>query len=622
MNKNIKLTIVLALLVHVAMAQTTKQGNGYQYFVDLTNVKNDKLQVELITPKFTQNEVVYNIPKTVSGTYSNDDYGRYVSKFEAFDKKGKKLKVTKLNVNSYKISKAKKLSSLKYLVDDSWDSPEIAGGHIFEPTGSNIQKDTMFAINTHAFFGYFDNLQNTNYQIRFKKPAGFYGGSSMEPSSSTASEDVFNMPNYHLLVDAPILYAKPDTSIIHIGGAKILVQLVSPNKMAKASEIAENIKTLLEAQKEYLGGKIPVDKYAFLIVLANVLPGNSYGALEHSYSSFYYLPEASSEDLSQTIKDVASHEFFHIVTPLSIHAEQIANFDFNQPKMSKHLWMYEGLTEYAAGHMQIKHGLIEMPLYLSMLREKVMVMKNQFKDNLPFTEMSANVLDKYKDEYSNVYNKGALIGLCLDIKLRELSKGKYGTQNLMRDLAKTYGKDKAFKDDELFDKITELTYPEIRQFFAKYVEGPEPLPLADILNSVGIVFAESEKARSINLGNVGLSYNPTSKRLYVAGLGNLNDFGKKLGYQVGDELVSLNGKSISMESYQKVVTEFKETAKEGDPFEMVIMRKNASGEMQEVKLAATLEGSVSTVKNVLRLSENPTEDQLRLREYWLDPARN
>lgn len=622
MNKNIKLTIVLALLVHIAMAQTTKQGNGYQYFVDLTNVKNDKLQVELITPKFTQNEVVYNIPKTVPGTYSNDDYGRYVSKFEAFDKKGKKLKVTKLNVNSYKISKAKKLSSLKYLVDDSWDSPEIAGGHIFEPTGSNIQKDTMFAINTHAFFGYFDNLQNTNYQIRFKKPAGFYGGSSMEPSSSTANEDVFNMPNYHLLVDAPILYAKPDTSIIHIGGAKILVQLVSPNKMAKASEIAENIKTLLEAQKEYLGGKIPVDKYAFLIVLANVLPGNSYGALEHSYSSFYYLPEASSEDLSQTIKDVASHEFFHIVTPLSIHAEQIANFDFNQPKMSKHLWMYEGLTEYAAGHMQIKHGLIEMPLYLSMLREKVMVMKNQFKDNLSFTEMSANVLDKYKEEYSNVYNKGALIGLCLDIKLRELSKGKYGTQNLMRDLAKTYGKDKAFKDDELFDKITELTYPEIRQFFAKYVEGPEPLPLADILNSVGIVFAESEKARSINLGNVGLSYNPTSKRLYVAGLGNLNDFGKKLGYQVGDELVSLNGKSISMESYQKVVTEFKETAKEGDPFEMVIMRKNASGEMQEVKLAATLEGSVSTVKNVLRLSENPTEDQLRLREYWLDPARN
>jgi predicted metalloprotease with PDZ domain len=621
MFKKILTTSALVLSIATVWAQKVSQNNGYQYFVDLTKVTNDKLTVELVTPKITQNEVVYNIPKTVPGTYSNDDYGRYVSGFEAFDKKGKKLKVNKLSVNTYKILKAKKLFKLKYMVDDTWDSPEIEGGHIFEPTGSNISKDTLYAINNHAFFGYFDNQKNLPYQISFTKPAGFFGASSMEASSSTASKDVFDASNYHLLVDAPILYARPDTTILNIGGAKILVALVSPNKMAKSAEIAENIKTMLEAQKEYLGGKFPVDKYAFLIVLANVQPGSAYGALEHSYSSFYYLPEASSEDLSQTVKDVASHEFFHIVTPLNIHAEQIANFDFNQPQMSKHLWMYEGLTEYAAGHMQIKHALIEMPLYLNMLREKILVMKNQFKDDLSFTEMSANVLDKYKDEYQNVYNKGALIGLCLDIKLRELSKGRYGTQNLMRDLAKTYGKEKAFKDDELFDKITELTYPEIRSFFAKHVEGSQPLPLTDILNSVGISFAEAEQVRSINLGNVGLSYNPTTKRLIVANTDNLNDFGKKVGYQMGDELVSLNGKSLTIETYQEVTGHFKDTAKEGDPFEVVVMRKSEAN-LVETKLSATLTGSVSTVKNVLKLNENANEDQLKLREYWLDPSRN
>jgi predicted metalloprotease with PDZ domain len=602
-------------------AQNIKQNTEYQFVVDLNNVKNDKLEVTLTTPKVDQKEIVYNIPKTVPGTYSNDDYGRYVSGFKAFDKKGKKLKVSKIDVNSYKISKASKLNKITYLVDDSWDSPEIKGVHIFEPTGSNIQKDTCYAINTHAFFGYFTDMKAVNYNITFKKPTGFYGSTSMEMAKTNEKEDLFIMPNYQKLVDSPILYTKPDTTILNIGGAKILVSLFSPTKQATSKEIAENIKNMLESQKDYLGGKLPIDKYAFLIVLADLQYGAGFGALEHSYSSFYYLPEASSEELSQTVKDVASHEFFHIVTPLSIHAEQIGDFDYNNPKMSKHLWMYEGLTEYAAGHMQIKHGLIEMPLYLSMLREKIITAKG-FNDNLPFTEMSADVLVKYKEQYNNVYAKGALIGLCLDIRLRQLSDGKYGTQNLMRDLSKTYGKNVSFKDDELFDKITALTFPEIREFFTKYVEGPETLPLIEALKSVGIEYAISEKVKSINLGNVAVSFNPETKRLLVANIKDISEFGKKVGFKEGDEFISLNGKALSMETFQKVIGDFKENAKEGDNFEVVMMRKNAKGVFEEKKLSAILESGESTLTNVVRLTDSPTNEQIKLREAWLDPLRN
>lgn len=620
-KKNLIIYLIFSVVSLNIFAQNVNQNANYQYNIDLNNVVNDELQVTLIAPKITQKDIVFNIPKTVPGTYSTDDYGRYVSNFKAFDKKGKKLKVNKQTVNTYKISKANKLYKITYNVDDSWDSPEIEGVHIFEPTGTNIQKDTCFAINTHGFFGYFTDMKAINYEITFTKPAGFYGSTSMEAVKTDANEDVFLMPNYQTLVDAPILYSKPDTTILNIGGAKILVSVVSPTKKSTSKEIAENLKILLEAQKEYLGGSFPVNKYAFLIVLADVPMGTSYGALEHSYSSFYYLPEATSEELSQTIKDVASHEFFHIVTPLSIHAEQIGDFDYNNPKMSKHLWMYEGLTEYAAGHMQMKYGLIEIPMYLSMLREKILYMKGQ-KDNLPFTEMSADVLVKYKDQYQNVYNKGALIGLCLDVKLRQLSNGNYGTQNLMKDLAKTYGKNVSFKDDELFDKITALTFPKIREFFTKYVEGPEPLPLNEVMNSVGIMFNDSEKVKSINLGNVALSFNPETKRLFVANTNNMSEFGKKVGYEVGDEFISLNGKPLTMETVQEVIGDFRENAKEGDPFEVVLMRKNNKGEFVEKKLSAVLEANESIMTNVLRLVDNPTEAQLKLREAWLDPTKN
>lgn len=612
--------MLMASCTKKAVVNSSQSSNGstYQYSVDLTKVENDKLEVTLINPKISTDEITFRLPKTVPGTYSTDDYGRYLSDFKAFDSKGNQLTTNKLDVNSYTIKDAKKLHKISYKIDDTWDSPEIKGTKIFEPTGSDIVAGKEFSINTHCFFGYFDGMKQVPYQVTFTKPDGFYGATSMVAKSSTATTDVFEMNNYMDLVDAPILYTQPDTTVLKIGGADILVSVFSPNKKATSKEIAANINTLLEAQKEYLGGKLPIKKYAFLIVLSDNPNLTSYGALEHSYSSFYYLPEGTSQALSQTVKDVASHEFFHIVTPLNIHSEEIGNFDYNDPKMSKHLWMYEGLTEYAAGHMQAKYNLITLPKYLDMLRQKISTMKSM-KDNLPFTEMSANVLDKYKNQYMNVYNKGALIGLCLDIKLRQLSDGKYGTQNLMQDLSKTYGKTVSFKDDELFDKITSLTYPEIRQFFATYVEGKEPLPLTDILQSVGIEYVAEATTKQASLGGIAIGFNQATNRLKVANIDKVNDFGKAMGYKANDELISINGKAMDMMSVQSVMNEYSANTKEGEMVTVEVARKNAEGKEEVVKLSAPAILVEAKQRNVLKLAENPTAEQLKLRNAWLKP---
>lgn len=602
----------------VVSSPQSSNGSSYQYSVDLTKVDNDKLEVTLINPKIDTDEITFRLPKTVPGTYSTDDYGRYLSDFKAFDSKGNQLTANKLDVNSYTIKDAKKLHKISYKIDDTWDSPEIKGTKIFEPTGSDIVANKEYSINTHCFFGYFDGMKQVPYQVTFTKPNGFYGATSMVAKSSTATTDVFEMNNYMDLVDAPILYTQPDTTVLKIGGTDILVSVYSPNKMANSKEIAANINTLLNAQKEYLGGKLPIKKYAFLIVLSDSKTMTSFGALEHSYSSFYYLPEGTSEALSQTVKDVASHEFFHIVTPLNIHSEEIGNFDYNNPKMSKHLWMYEGLTEYAAGHMQAKYELITLSKYLDMLRQKITTMKSM-KDNLPFTEMSANVLDKYKNQYINVYNKGALIGLCLDIKLRQLSEGKYGTQNLMQDLSKTYGKTVSFKDDELFDKITTFTYPEIRQFFATYVEGKEPLPLTDILQSVGIEYTAEATVKQASLGGIAIGFNQSTNRLKVANIDKVNDFGKAMGYKANDELVSINGQAMEMMSIQAIMNEYSANTKEGETVTVEVARKNAEGKEEIIKLSAPAILVETKQKNVLRLTENPTAEQLKLRNFWLKP---
>ena len=192
---------------------------------------------------------------------------------------------------------------------------------------------------------------------------------------------------------------------------------------------------------------------------------------------------------------VASHEFFHILTPLNIHSEEILEFNFLDPVLSKHLWLYEGMTEYATIHMPVKQRMINLEKFAKEIEGKIRGME-RFDNNLSMTEMSTKAIER-QDQYMNFYQKGALIGLCLDIRLRELSQGKIGTQDLVQKLMKKFGSEKAFKDEELFDEITAITFPEIRKFFKDYVEQGEPIPLKESLQKVGLDYDQTLKVITV-----------------------------------------------------------------------------------------------------------------------------
>ncbi|HZX74806.1 MAG TPA: peptidase M61, partial [Cyclobacteriaceae bacterium] len=491
--KNIIYLFLLFLSLATSTAQT-KKGSSYQYTLDLTKVVDDKVHVELIPPTFTQSEVLFYLPKMIPGTYAIEDYGRFVSNLEVLDKKGNKLQVEKLGDNSWKIYNATKVKSMNYWIEDSFDT-KLAGPNIFQPAGTNIDEGKNFIINSSGYFGYFENAKEIPFKVNIIRPKNFYGSTGLiasktnEPVTTVSKEktptdsdklvDVFQTENYDRLVDSPMMYAQADTAIIKVGNAEVLIGSYSPNKKITAKEIANSVKEVLQAQREYLGGQLPVNKYAFIFYFTDQ-PITSYGALEHSYSSFYFMPERTIVQMNAQLRDFAAHEFFHIVTPLTIHSEEIGKFDFNDPKMSRHLWLYEGVTEYFAGNVQVKYGLITPEQYLAEMQTK-MTMADRYLDDVPFTELSLGALDKYENQYPNVYQKGALIGMCLDIQLRKLSGGKYGMQNLVADLGKKYGKDKSFNDPELFDEITKLTYPEIGSFLNTYVAGKASLPYAEVL---------------------------------------------------------------------------------------------------------------------------------------------
>jgi predicted metalloprotease with PDZ domain len=321
----------------------------------------------------------------------------------------------------------------------------------------------------------------------------------------------------------------------------------------------------------------------------------------------------SLEQLEESMTDVVSHEFFHIITPLNIHSKEVHFFDFNEPKMSEHLWMYEGVTEYFANLFQIHQGLISEEDFYERMNEKIQT-SMAFDDTMSFTEMSKNILeDEYKDSYYNVYQKGALIGMALDIRLRELSDGEMGVLDVMKALISKYGKDTPFEDDELIGEIVDLTYPEIQTFFDDHVRGNVPIPYDDYFAKVGLEMSESESKTGYFLdGNTPfIDANPDKGTVFFREAYPLNSFFKELGIEGGDVIWSVNGKEYNLENIRPLIISSMGWV-EGDDFSITILRDG--DEM-------TFEGKITQpykVKFELQSMDLDADDpKLKLREAWL-----
>ena len=592
----------------------TSAKEEVQVNINLTKINNDRVMVTLKSPKIKTDEITYHIPKAVPGTYSEDNFGKYIDDLKAFDKKGNLLVVKKTNENSWSISNAKTLDKITYLVNDTYDIEKGKGfgsEDVFSPSGSNIDADKNVMLNTHCFVGYFTDYMSVPYQLTIVHSAGLWGATSMTDQDATTTNDLFVTSRYAELVENPIMYSKPDYTSFVVDGMEIQIAVYSPTGKVTAESITPEMKTMMTAQKHFLGSINTTKKYSVLLYLSTMKnDARGFGALEHPTATTVVLPEMmSKEELAKSMKDVVSHEFFHIVTPLTIHSQEIQNFDYNTPKMSEHLWMYEGVTEYFANLFQINQGLIDENEFYTRIAEKIQK-ANAMNDTMPFTMMSKNVLvEPYKSQYLNVYEKGALIGMCLDIIIRENSNGKKGILDLMQKLSSEYGVSKAFNDEELFAKITQLTYPEVGEFLKTYVSGPTPIPYDMYLAKVGVTKSNIKSPTNVFLkGQIPyISVNHSTKEINIIPNIELNEFYNSLGIKGGDILMAINDKTYSLENIYDMISDSEKWI-ENDPISVKIKR---DGKEQIIK------GQVKLPYEEKESFQAIDKTKKSLREAWL-----
>lgn len=598
-------------------------NNPIETALDLTAVVDDKVPVTINPGRFTTETVTYRLPRVVQGTYSVSDFGKYVEGMKALDYKGNELEVTKVDTNTWTIADATNLDKLTYYVNDTFDIEStggIGGENPFSPAGTNIEEDN-YVLNLHGFIGYFDSLKNNQYALDVTAPATFVRTSALEDRGMKSSADGKSITSsyfaqrYFEITDNPMMYGKLDVEEFMVGDIKIVLSVFSPNKVHTAASQKETVYKMMQAQKKYLGDVNSTARYDIYLYLSDgsdTAP-KGMGALEHHTSTVVVLPESSSkEGLAASIIDVVAHEFFHIVTPLSVHSEDVHYFDYNKPTFSKHLWMYEGVTEYFAQHFQVYEGLIEPTDFYSTMMGKIATSKN-LDDAMSFTVMSENVLEEpYAHNYYNVYMKGALIGMCIDILMRKESDGNRSMLSLMKELSAKYGKEKPFDDDKIIAEITEMTYPSVGEFLKTHVEGDVPINYNEFFEMVGLTLGETEVPTNyIFAGGQNIIFDgDPNKGIFFSPMALQNSFWASQGVQAGDIIKRVNGKDLTLENAQQVIGGMYGW-QEGMEYSLDLERNG-----EAVVLKGTL-GKATAKSESLVEDENATKAQKALRQAWL-----
>ena len=538
--KNIFLSIALIISLgfsHQPIAQTNSEVDII-YNVDVTNHQDDLFHVTVSVNGLSQENNVYNFASTAPGTYSIMDFGRFVKSFKAYDEAENELSTERLSTNRWEINYVEKLSKLVYDVEDTFDA-DYTENKVYPMAGTGIEEE-FIVINTFGVFGYFEELQSIPSKVKIDYNPEWIVGTALLPNA----EGFYEAETYDHLADSPFLLGELSVASTKVNDMEVGVYVYAADTTINAEGMLAAADEILQAAGEYIGYS-PVTHYKFLFCFTDMETFqrnnfNAAGALEHSYSSLYVQPGGRG-GVSQGVRNEMAHEFLHILTPLNLHSNVIQPFNFIVPTASEHIWLYEGVTEWNSDIMQLRAGLISTEEYLGIISEKL-TFNDRFDKEVSLSELSLGAYNAHVlNEFINFYMEGAVTAAMLDIRLLELSNGTRGLREVFLELLKTYGKNKPFPEDEFFEVIVEITYPEIEQFINDYIKGAEPLPYIEYMEKLGFKYvAEVPSEDTRPTMGFALGRNENGELMTL----NVSDRGKENGVQEVDVLLKVLGQDF------------------------------------------------------------------------------
>jgi predicted metalloprotease with PDZ domain len=434
------------------------------------------------------------MPAWSPGSYRLVHHGARVQHLRARDGAGADLALARLQTGTWELDTAG-----ADLVEVSYEIP-VTGTERFANRSRSRQTVTLEGPATWIFVAGHLRMQ---HRVRFLLPEGWAVATGLP---RTEDPMVFAAPDYDVLADCPIKAGRFELTGYESGGIPYEVVLDGPPGLRLDREaFVANLRRITDYQVE-LFGEAPFPRYVFLFTLN---PGFGGGGLEHLNSTSIALSARSLAADPKAGSSVIAHEFFHAWNVKRIRPEVLGPFDYTRDVRTKALWFCEGVTSYYADLTLVRTGITTEERFWSGVRGQMSLLENNPARHAMSVETASwTTWDAAAGAGRvNYYNKGLLLGLLLDLTIREHTSNTRSLDDVLRALYYFFARHgRGFAEEDIRRTAEAVAGADLGAFFDRYVAGTVPLPYRATLAFAGMDAAIEVRSRRTIAGLVGLNY--------------------------------------------------------------------------------------------------------------------
>lgn len=537
-----------------------------RYTVTLADPAAHRFHVRCEMERAPDSPTVFRLPAWIRGSYLVRDFAKHVSGLRGWGDDQPAL-IERLDKSAFRVAGAGTRLRVEYLV------------HAFDESVRKawLDLDRGF-FNGSSLFYCPDGRRDGPFELLLQAPtppqlADWQVATAMTAAAVDARGfGVYTASDYEELIDHPFElgpFRRLDFAVGEVPHALVLSGRAEPD----LARVCADLTVICQAQREMFGNEPALPQYLFLTHAV----GSGYGGLEHRASTALIcsrndLPRPGQAIISKeyrTFLGLCSHEYFHLWNVKRITAESFAASDLAREAYSRDLWHYEGLTSYYDDLILLRAGLIDAATYLDLLAEnatrlqrfparRVQTLEDaSFETWIKFYQPDDNT----PNAATNYYAKGALVALCLDLKLR--LESSLTLDEVMRELWRRYGRvGRGVPERGLEQLAGELSGLELQAFFDHALRSTEELPLAELLEPFGVQAEPRACTSAIDdggrtLARGGLPWLGLRLRAGETTVLHVLDGGpaQRAGLSAGDQLLALDGYKLVPAQWHRRVEE-------------------------------------------------------------------
>ena len=523
-------------VVAAQQAQTSEEAGvprPVRYTVTLFNLDQHLLHIHLeIPPGLAEHDLQLPVWNAL---YQVRDFAQYVNWIRARAPGGRTLEVRELDKSRWHISGAKEGAFVDYEIYA--DSPG--------PFGAQVNSHHAF-LNLAEILMYPVDERSSKDVISFEIPSGWH-------IATPLLGPAFEAENYDRLVDSPIEAGDFKEADFEESGGHFRVIIDADPADYDMQNVVGQLHKMVAAATSWMSDR-PFDSYMFLYHFPR---GPAGGGMEHAYSTAIEINAGMMRQSPESLAGVTAHEFFHLWNVKRIRPQTLEPVDYTKENYTRALWFSEGVTSTAEGIIELRAGLLDEKQYLRRISDEVTELERRPAHLTQSAEESSldawlegNAYYRRPERSISYYNKGELLGIMLDLAVRDASHGEASLREVMQWMNNNYAKKGRYFDDSngVREAAEAVSHADLSPFFAKYVAGTEEIPWNDFLRSVGL----HVETGSSTVPDPGFTASRNFDGPISVGSVTAGSEAERAGLQVGDVILQVQGKNVGEQSRQEM----------------------------------------------------------------------